>query len=88
MTKDQRPEYDYRLKHAANKYAIRETAFEEGYEEGYEEGREEVRKEEEIEIIRRLLNMDEISVSQIAQVTSVDEAYVLSIKSQMDNNGK
>lgn len=84
MTKDQRPEYDYRLKHAADKYAIRETAF----EEGYEEGREEVRKEEEIEIIRRLLNMDEISVSQIGQVTSVDEADILSIKSQMDNNGK
>lgn len=70
MTKDQKAEYEYSLKRLADEYAVKETSHEEG------------REEKAIEIIKSLLNMDILSVSQIAAAACVDEAYVLQIKNE------
>ena len=76
MTKEQKEEYDFSLKRLADEYATNQTSLRKG------------REEKAIEIIRNLLNMGKLSISDIAKAASVDEVYVLEIKSEMDNNEK
>ena len=75
MTKEQHQEYERSLKQLRDEYAIKTTAHKEGLEEGLIKGA--------TRTIKKLLNLGSMSIAQIADIASVEEAYVEEIKKTM-----
>ena len=84
MTKKQKEAYEQSLRQLSDTYATHEFSREEGFEDGRIEGR----AEEKTQIIKNLLSTGEVSISFIAKAASVDEAFVLAIKNNLDKEDK
>ena len=88
MTKQQKEEYEKSLRQLSGTFATHEASREEGFGEGRREGIVEGKTEEKTRIIKNLLNKGTMSILEIAEVSAVDEAYVLAIKDELDKQDK
>jgi predicted transposase/invertase (TIGR01784 family) len=72
LTKEDYMNYEKDLMNYWDQYAILKAAEEKGIEKGVEEGK--------AQVVKNLLALDELSISKIANLANVTEAFVLKVK--------
>lgn len=83
LSKEEFMQYSKSQKAKWDEYATRQTAIDEGLERGLEKGREEGREQGKAEIVKSFLLKSKLTLSELAELSGVSEAFVIQVKKSL-----